>query len=132
MSLLRQNNVSVTAISETWNLTDVTGKLIGYTLYLRTRQALGDQRLGGGVALYLREDIPMKELRELESTEHEAVWVWCKLSAMPRAYSCIIFASIYYPESAKNRRDLVTYLQKTVDHLRAFEWKPCYCSGWGL
>ena len=66
----------------------------------------------------------MKELRELESTEHEAVWVWCKPSAMPRAYSCIIFASIYYPESAKNHRDLVTYLQKTVDHLRAFYGNP--------
>ena len=122
--LLRQNNVSVAAITETWNLTEVTGRLTGYALYLRTRQALGDQRLGGGVALYVREDIPMKELRELESTEHEAVWVRCKPSAMPRAYSCIIFASIYYPESAKNRRDLVTYLQKTVDHLRAFYGNP--------
>ncbi|XP_065571551.1 uncharacterized protein LOC136034346 [Artemia franciscana] len=122
--VLRQNNVSVAAITETWNLTEVTGRLTGYALYLRTRQALGDQRLGGGVALYVREDIPMKELRELESTEHEAVWVWCKPSAMPRAHSCIIFASIYYPESAKNRRDLVKHLQKTVDHLRAFYGNP--------
>ena len=39
-------------------------------------------------------------------------------------HSCIIFASIYYPESAKNRRDLVTYLQKTVDLLRAFYENP--------
>ncbi|XP_065570204.1 uncharacterized protein LOC136033338 [Artemia franciscana] len=122
--VLRQNNVSVADITETWNLTEVTGRLTGYALYLRTRQALGDQRLGGGVALYVREDISMTELRELESTEHEAVWVWCKPSAMRRAYSCIIFASIYYPESAKNRRDLVTYLQKTVDHLRAFYGNP--------
>ena len=122
--VLRQNNVSVAAITETWNLTEVTGRLTGYALYLRTRQALGDQRLGGRVALYVREDILMKELRELESTEHEAVSVWCKPSAMPRAYSCIIFASIYYPESAKNRRDLVTYLQKTVEHLRAFIGNP--------
>ena len=39
---------------------------------------------------------------------------------MPRAYTCIIFASIYYPESGKNRRDLVTYLQKTVNNLLDF------------
>jgi len=42
----------------------------------------------------VREDIPMKELRELESTEHEAVKVWCKPLVMLRAYLCIIFASI--------------------------------------
>ena len=39
---------------------------------------------------------------------------------MPRAYTCIIFASVYYPESSKNRRDLVTYLQKTVNNLLDF------------
>ena len=50
-----------------------------------------------GVATYVREDIPMKELRKLESSEHQAEWVWCKPSAMPRAYSCIIFASILLP-----------------------------------
>ena len=44
--VLRQNNVSVAAITETWSLTEVTGRLTGYALYLRTRQALGDQRLG--------------------------------------------------------------------------------------
>ena len=66
----------------------------------------------------------MKELRELESTEHVAVQVRCKPLVMLRAYSCIIFASIYYPESAKNDRNLVTYLQETVDHLRAFYGNP--------
>jgi len=119
-AVLRQNNVVVAAITETWNLTEVTRKPTSCALYVRTRQALGDQRLGGGVAICVREDIPMKELRELESTKHEAVCVWCKPSAMPRGCSCIIFASIYYPESAKNCRNLVTYLQKTVDHRRAF------------
>ncbi|XP_065562451.1 uncharacterized protein LOC136028533 [Artemia franciscana] len=50
----------------------------------------------------------------------------CRPTYLPHLYSCIIVASVYYPESAKNRQDLVSYLQKTVDVLRIHYSNPAF------
>ena len=95
-------------------------------MFLNTRSNRGLSKLGGGVGLFVREDIPCKLLSDLANPDHEVIWAMCRPTYLPRLYSCIIVASVYYPESAKNRRDLVSYLQKTVDVLRIHYSNPAF------
>ena len=118
--ILRQNNIHIAAITETWQLDETSGRMAGYKVFLNTRT----DRIGGGVALYVRDDIPCKYLDNFNDPNHEAIWALCKPKHLPRDVSCIIIASIYYPESAKNRRLLVSYLQSTLDTLRQRYSRP--------
>ena len=71
--IVHQNNVPVIADTETWNLDRVSGHMTGYEIFLNTRADRGKHRLGGGVALYIRKDIPCKLLPELFDSAHEVI-----------------------------------------------------------
>ena len=56
----------------------------------------------------------------------KAIWLWCRPRGLPRTYSCIILAAVYYPEGAHNRRELVTFLQHQVDNFRKQFSNPAF------
>jgi len=108
--IVRQNSISVIAVTETWNLYLSSGRMAGYEIFLSTRADLCAYRLGGGVAFYIRKEIPCKLLSELFDPAHEVIAAICKRKSIPRRFYCIIVASLYYPESARNLGDLVVHL----------------------
>ncbi|KAK2701553.1 hypothetical protein QYM36_019809 [Artemia franciscana] len=73
------------------------------------------ERIGGGTGIYIRADILSKLLTHLSDPNHKVIRVQCMPRNIPRDVCYLIFASIYYPESAKNRWKLHSYLQTSVD-----------------
>ena len=124
--IVRQNSIPVIAVTETWNLDRLSGHMTGYEIFLSTRADRGERRLVGDVALYIRKEIPSKLLPELFDPAYEVIWAFCKPKSLPRPFSCIIVASVYYLESARNRGDLVFHLQTTIDHLRSIYSSPAF------
>ena len=116
--LLREVSVPIAAVTECWDITDEMGRIKGYTSYFNTRRDRGLSRKGGGVGIYIRNDISSKLLNIPTDSCHEVVWVECKPSKLSKKFSCLIIASVYYPESAKNRKELISYLQTYIDKLR--------------
>ena len=74
-------------------------------------------RREGGVGLYVRNDQPSKLLSEPIDSDHEILWTECKPVHLSKIFSCLIVASVHYPESAKNRKDLIEHIQFFVDKM---------------
>jgi len=116
--LLHRSNIAVATVTEILNLDEATGRIIGYNSFPRTRNSQGYNRLGGGVGIYVWKDISCKVLPELTNLDHKVIWIMCEIAGLSRHFSCMMTASVYYPESAQNKRGLAFYLQTTVDTLR--------------
>ena len=95
-------------------------KLLSYFFATRfvTREDRGINRNGGGVAIFCRNDIPYRFLDNLQDLDHESLWIYAEPKSLPRHFSCIILVAVYYPESARNRKELILHLQKGVDYCR--------------
>ena len=86
------------------------------------RSSRSENRLNGGVGIYVRKDISSKLLSEYTKPNHEVIWAMCQFPCLSRRLLCLIFASVYYPENAQNRRDLVFFFffsQTTADLIRS-------------
>ena len=81
---------------------------------------------GGGVALFISDNIPFKRHQDLENLAFECMWVWLRPHRLQRPLSGIITAVVYCPldKSAQDWRDLVTYLSDTIDIIR-FRYPDC-------
>lgn len=124
--LIKQNNVPIAIISECWDITEETARIKGYRNYLNTRRDRGIDRRGGGVGLYIRDDLPSKLLSSPNDSSHEIVWVECRPAHLSRRFSCLIVASVYYPESAGNRKELIEHIQVFVDRMRHKYTSPAF------
>ncbi|XP_065582576.1 uncharacterized protein LOC136041749 [Artemia franciscana] len=120
----RQNNASIIIISECWDTSDESARIKGYTSYFNTRHDRGLNRRGGGVGLYVRNDLSSRLLSEPFDSDHEILWTECKPTRLSKRFSCLIVASVYYPESAKNRKDLIEHIQFFVDKMRRKHVSP--------
>ena len=103
--------------------------MAGYEIFLSTRADRGEHRLGGGVALYMRKDIPWKLLPELFDPALEVIWAICKPKSLPCRFCCVIVASVYYLESTRNWGVLVLHLQTTIDYLGNIYSSPTFIIG---
>ena len=123
--IARQNNTSVIIIiSECWDTSDELVRIKGYASYFNTRHDRGLNPREGGVGLYLRNDLPSKLLSEPIDSNHEMLWTECKPARLSKRFSFLIVASVYYPESAKNRKDLIEHIQFFVDKMRRKHVSP--------
>ncbi|XP_065568947.1 uncharacterized protein LOC136032605 [Artemia franciscana] len=122
--IARQNNASIIIISECWETSDESARIKGYASYFNTRYDRGLNRRGGGVGLYVRNDLPSRLLSEPIDSDHEILWTECKPACLSKRFSCLIVASVYYPESAKNRKDLIEHIQFFVDKMRRKHVSP--------
>ncbi|KAI8513803.1 hypothetical protein Bbelb_081270 [Branchiostoma belcheri] len=87
----------------------------GFTAFLRCRSG---QR-GGGVAVYVRENIPSRELKEIRVPEElDCLWVWVRPHRLPRSVSAIAVCGVYIPPDSPHQDVLVDHLTYTTDTLR--------------
>ena len=124
--VLKQTSSPIAVITECWDINDETGHIKGYKCFFNTRRDRGINRRGGGVGLYFREDLPCKLLSQPSESCHEVIWVECKPKRLSKRYSCLVVAAVYYPESAKNRKELIQYIQNCTDDLRRKHAAPAF------
>ena len=74
-AVLRENDVDVACITETWLKQSVPSEVVnipGYAMHRRDRK---DGQRGGGVAVFVRHNVPCVRLPSLESANFEVVWL---------------------------------------------------------
>ena len=90
-------NVSIVCITETWfkeYIGDESVSLYGYNLERKDRT----HGRAGGVACYVRNDVLYKRLDSLEVPELEVIWIKIMPTKLPRKFSCILVACVYYTQ----------------------------------
>ena len=91
------NNASIVCVTETWfkEYMDIHSlALEGFCLERKDRI----NGRGGGVACYIRNAINYKRLVDMEDTELEVMWIKIMPKKMPRKFTCILLACIYFTQ----------------------------------
>ena len=98
---LNSQNIDIALFTETWLKNTIPNEVInivGYHLYRRDRI----NRMHGGVCMFIKESIISQELTELQSDEHEVLWLNVRPRRLPRGFSSIIIGVVYHPPGADN------------------------------
>ena len=85
----------------------------GYNFFRSNRQ----DRLGGGVGIYVKNSIPVKRLFEYETVDRESLWLVLRPPRLPRQASLILFAVIYHTtaSNSQDNSDCLAHIQNNVD-----------------
>ena len=126
---MRDNNIAVAFITETWNVCRNPVLLTGYSSEFVNRHDRGINRTGGVVGIFWRKDVPPSVLSnfELKKNHFEVIWLYCKPVKLPWSTSCQIFGLVHYPESSRCCNELVSYMQNFVDWIRSKYSAPGIC-----
>jgi len=62
-----------------------------------------DGRMGGGVAVFVRHNVPCVRLSAMESANFETVWLLYRQSRIPRSVSHVVIGAVYHPPAADDR-----------------------------
>lgn len=92
--IVRLGRPEVLCFAETWFRRDVLIKLDGYSSFSVSRE---DKR-GGGVAIYVREDIVSIEVTEKQLCSSDCEQVWCSIVIGP---SKVLVGCMYRPSSLR-------------------------------
>ena len=113
--MLHETKFDIFAVSESKldaNIHDNEIKIDGYDLYRLDRN-----RHGGGVLVFVNEDIESHPLKHLTNSKHESLWLKVSL----KKTKPIFFAVVYRPPSKSSDLDntdqLCTYLEQCVQKL---------------
>ena len=85
----------VLGISETWlddEVTDAELQMVGFRMYRRDRG-----RRGGGVMVYVPENICTRRRHDLESTDVEALWIEARILGRK-----VLICNVYRPPDAQS------------------------------
>ena len=95
--------IEVIVVTETW-LSDVVPievvSILGFTLIRKDRKS----GVGGGCAIYVREEISVKTRNDLSDPNFECLWSILRPKWLPRGVSRIAVASVYLPPSMDRER----------------------------
>lgn len=97
------NAVMVGCITESWlrpSIQDSAFLINNYTCYRRDRS---DGRQGGGVVVYVRQDLSCKLLDSYGDNHIESLWLLCRFPRMPRSVSYILIGAVYHPPDGDNK-----------------------------
>ena len=100
---MRENDVDIACITETWLKQTTPSELVNIPGYVVHRSDRKDGRCGGGVAVFVRHNLPCVRLAALETASVETVWLLYRPPRMPRAVSHVVVGAIYHPPSADDR-----------------------------
>ena len=95
---INRNEICIALFTETWLSESVADSVVnvpGYTIIRKDRLTNSH----GGVCAYVRESqVKFKHLEDLSCSEkHELLWLYLRPTRLPRGFSCIIVAVLYYP-----------------------------------
>ncbi|KAI8502591.1 hypothetical protein Bbelb_192930 [Branchiostoma belcheri] len=116
-TVLSLNKVQIAVISETWFSPDLPSDLWnidGYQLFSKPR--VGKQ--GGGVAVYVADDVQARELDIPVPPELECLWVKVRPTRLPRGVSAIAVCAVYFPPASQHGTTLIDHLIDSTDRLR--------------
>lgn len=117
-TVILENDADICGITETWYKHDLPAQLVfipGYALVTKSRV----NRIGGGVALYVKHDIyPSQPSNVSVPDDLEVTWIQVRPTRLPRSISCLFCVVIYYPQpdNAVAER-LMDHIQSSLDLL---------------
>ena len=119
IALLDSNPMDLVAITESWLHKDIDDCLIsisGYHIHCKDR--VRSRR--GGVCVYSLQEIPHQRRFDLENPNFECLWLWIRLTRLPRPLTAIAACAVYNPpgRSVEDHRDLDEYLINTMDSIQ--------------
>ena len=115
--VMRNNNVDIAVITETWLTAAVpqqAADIAGYCAHHRMRDHNNEKSKGGGVAIYIRDTIPVQSLDIKVPVGLECIWLRATPSHLPREISTLIVAGVYHPPKAPNESELIEHIAHTV------------------
>ena len=110
------NKTDVICITESWLsqlIPDSAVSLPGFLLLRNDRE----NQPGGGVCVYIKENIPCKRLAKMEQEEVESLWVQLRPHSLPRNISIIILGVVYH-STANGEAENATlrdHIQRNMD-----------------
>ena len=114
------NAIDALCITETWLSNAIPDSIVtisGYNLFRKDRL----HTLGGGVCIYVKNNIPCKYLEICDQDNIESIWVSMRPHKLPRHITSIILAVVYH--STKNRQAennmLKEHFLKNLDEIRS-------------
>ena len=116
--ILEENHTDVASVCETWLEDSIDDQLVNISGY----QLLRNDRIGkkgGGVMMYIKQTIPVKQWPALQDSKIESLWVTITPPRLPRSVSCISLAVIYYPPTGDHIK-LQGHILHAIDHIRSF------------
>ena len=116
--VLELNHIDIAAVTETWlktHMEEVT-HLDQYKAFNKNRKT-GEC---GGVSVLIRNDIPCKVI-QVDTGDHEIIWLTLRPPWLPRNISNIILAVLYYPPKtlASARDELIKHIIHTTQQLQS-------------
>ena len=116
--VLELNHIDIAAITESWlksHKEDIS-QLDHYKTFNKNRQT-GDC---GGVSVLIRNNIACKVI-QVDTGDHEIIWLTLRPAWLPRNISVIILAVLYYPPKtlASTRDELIKHIITTTQQLQS-------------
>ena len=94
--MIEQHKSDIILVTETWLTDDVPDQSVNITGFNLTRKDRTIGR-GGGVAIYVKETIPLKVRSDLTNEDFECLWNILRLRWLPRSILRIAVACVYIP-----------------------------------
>ena len=117
-ALLSRKPVDIIAITESWLHKHIDSLLSinGYNLFRKDRAS----GRGGGVCVFIKNDIPCIRRVDLESENLECLWLILQPKRLPRPLSGIAICVVYHPPglAVPEHNDLNDYVINTIDQLQ--------------
>ncbi|XP_072048561.1 uncharacterized protein [Amphiura filiformis] len=109
--------VDVAAITDTWQTDQIADEFIdidGFNLFTKIRS----EKKGGGVAVYVKDNIPARELTEIAVPEElECIWLWVRPQRLPRSVAGMAVCAVYIPPDSEHQQTLIKHVM-SLDKLK--------------
>lgn len=117
---------AIVGITETWFKSTSIVKINGFCTYRCDRSSKGDDRRGGGVAIYVSEDLVSYELNDVcfNMSIYEQVWVVVVVNKIKYLIGCI-----YRPPDRLNMSDLKLVFEAANSYVERGEFKELIIMG---
>ena len=111
------NDIAV--LTETWQSNMITDDYLavdGFQIFTKIRT----ERSGGGVAIYVRDNIPAMVLTNITVPEElECLWLQVRPHRLPRQVSSVVVCAVYIPPKSEYQQTLVNHIVRTLDLLKS-------------
>jgi len=118
-ALLSTIQIDLVAVTESWFRNDMDDSLLTISGYNIFRKDRADGR-GGGVCVFLNDDISSQRRLDLERPDLECLWLTVRPRRLPRPLSAIAICVVYHPPGlpVERHKNLSDFLITTTDYLR--------------